>query len=594
MIVAMKKTGIVVLAGEAPRALARLRALGVVHVEHQQPPQGAEVAGLRDEAALFQSALDVFGEADFAPFIGPAAAEMSKDCRSVARHVLDTRKRYDQVREHAHNLSARLSLWDPWGDFDPEDIRRLGEKNIFVRLYQVPASALGEAASKALVLPLFERAGLVSCAVLSREPADIGYPEVALPKHSLSQKRARLAEDEKVIKTLREEILKAARFRDCLKAAKAAAIGELEFHEALRGMGEAGTLAYLVGYVPADRVGLLTQAAQKEGWGLWITDPAEEDLVPTLVRNPAWASLIRPVLRLLEIVPGYRELDISPLFLIFFSLFFGMLIGDAGYGLVYLGLTALAHKKMGRGAKDRTLFFLLYLLSGCAVVWGALTGTFFGQAWLMPTAVKPLVPVLTDAKFIQGLCFFIGAVHLTIAHLWRAAVLAPSQPALAELGWISVIWAAFFLARTLLLDAPFPAFGQPLIYLGVALVVFFINPKKNLFLRAASGLGSCVLSLMNNFTDVVSYVRLFAVGLATVAIADAFNEMAAGIAGGGPLALAGSILIVVAGHSLNIVLGPMSVLVHGVRLNVLEFSGHAAVTWSGFAYKPFSEDGARG
>ena len=97
------------------------------------------------------------------------------------------------------------------------------------------------------------------------------------------------------------------------------------------------------------------------------------------------------------------------------------------------------------------------------------------------------------------------------------------------------------------------------------------------------------LGLVNNFTDVVSYVRLFAVGLAGVAIADAFNVMVTSSGTGSIAAIIGTVLILIAGHALNFVLGPMSVLVHGVRLNVLEFCSHASVTWSGFSYKPFSK-----
>jgi V/A-type H+-transporting ATPase subunit I len=93
---------------------------------------------------------------------------------------------------------------------------------------------------------------------------------------------------------------------------------------------------------------------------------------------------------------------------------------------------------------------------------------------------------------------------------------------------------------------------------------------------------------MNNITDVISYVRLFAVGLATLAIAQTTNTMAAGL-GNGLVALVGGIVILLIGHSLNVVLGIISVLVHGVRLNVLEFSGHAGVTWSGSAFEPFTE-----
>ncbi|MFA4843051.1 MAG: V-type ATP synthase subunit I, partial [Candidatus Omnitrophota bacterium] len=131
--------------------------------------------------------------------------------------------------------------------------------------------------------------------------------------------------------------------------------------------------------------------------------------------------------------------------------------------------------------------------------------------------------------------------------------------------------------------------GKWLIILGVSLVIFFTNPRKNILKTVGEGLGALALGLMNNFTDVVSYVRLFAVGLAGVAIADAFNAMAGLVGTGNLLAIAGSVLIVIIGQTLGMVLGPVSVLVHGVRLNVLEFSGHANISWSGRPYKPLRE-----
>jgi V/A-type H+-transporting ATPase subunit I len=138
------------------------------------------------------------------------------------------------------------------------------------------------------------------------------------------------------------------------------------------------------------------------------------------------------------------------------------------------------------------------------------------------------------------------------------------------------------------LSDAFPFFGRWLLIAGLVLVLFFTSPQKNLLKTIGAGLGTLALSLVNNFTDVVSYIRLFAVGLASVAIADAFNAMAAGIIKKGDLlTIIIAALVIVCGHALNIILGPMSVLVHGVRLNVLEFCSHANVVWDGFAYKPF-------
>jgi len=291
----------------------------------------------------------------------------------------------------------------------------------------------------------------------------------------------------------------------------------------------------------------------------------------------------------MEILPGYRELDISLPFLIFFSIFFGMLIGDAGYGLVYMVITFLFHQK-AKGKKVNTSnFFLFYILSLCAIIWGIFTGTFFGQEWVLRAGYKPLIPALNDEKSIQRFCFLLGAIHLSLAHSWRAALKFPTLVFLADVGWICILWAAFFTANTLILSDAFPFFGKWLIITGITLVIFFTNPQRKILKGIGKGLGTLALSLMNNFTDVISYVRLFAVGLAGVAIADAFNSMAGLVGRDNVFAIIVSVLIVIIGHTLGVVLGTVSVLVHGVRLNVLEFSGHANVSWGGQPYKPLKE-----
>jgi V/A-type H+-transporting ATPase subunit I len=319
-----------------------------------------------------------------------------------------------------------------------------------------------------------------------------------------------------------------------------------------------------------------------------ITDPAVDDNVPTLLRNPRWVGMLKPVLGLLGLTPGYRELDVSMLFLIFFSIFFGILIGDAGYGLVYIIITVLLalwlRKKLKLTSEMKTIISLFYLLGSCAVVWGVLAGTFFGQGWL-----RPLVPQLNNTEFMETLCFFLGAFQLSIGHSWRALLKFPSLTALADVGWICILWTAFFLARTLILGSAFPQWGIWLVATGIVFVILFTNPQAHVLRGIGEGLGTVALGFMNNITDVISYIRLFAVGLATLAIAETTNFLASGWFGEGIVALLAGAVILIFGHGLNIILGPMSVLVHGVRLNVLEFSGHANVTWSGFAFEPLKE-----
>jgi len=165
---------------------------------------------------------------------------------------------------------------------------------------------------------------------------------------------------------------------------------------------------------------------------------------------------------------------------------------------------------------------------------------------------------------------------------------------LSEIGWTAILWGAFFLAKTLILGDNFPGFAKWLFIAGAGCVVIFANPSKNILKGIGQGVGDLLLNLVNSFTDVVSYIRLFAVGLATVAIADAFNKMAMGIGFNSVLTALATSLILLVGHALNILLGPLAVLVHGVRLNVLEFCSHVDIKWSGFLYRPSPAPAAKG
>jgi V/A-type H+-transporting ATPase subunit I len=587
MIVPMKKSSIIILAKDTQNCIEELRRMGVLHIEHHQVPQGKDITILKEEITLLNEAVGILIQTDPScpSLIEKAEAEVD-DWRHIARQIIDMRKRIEQAEEYERNLSIQMDQWKPWGDFDPEEIKKLREKGIYIKLYQIPYKNTEELPKDLAIKTIFTEKGMAHCLAVGRKEFSLSFKEISLPHIGLEKMRKRLLEDKEVTKGLNEDLRSSCNYYQMLIKVKKKLEKEVEMQEAMRGMGEAGELAYVTGYIPVDTAQALSDLAKKERWGLFITDPSEEDFVPTLIRNKRWINTIKPLFKMLEIIPGYRELDVSPLVLIFFSLFFAMIIGDAGYGIIFLSLTAYAHKKMGKKISDKTVFVLFYLLSSCTILWGLLTGTFFGQAWNLKVGLKPLVPALTDTKVLQAFCFFIGALQLTMAHLWRALRQLPALTAAAEIGWVAVIWAAFFLAKTLILGDMFPFFGKWLIIGGITLVIFFTSPQRNILKTIGKGLASVALSLVNNFTDVVSYIRLFAVGLAGVAIADTVNTLAVS-AGGGNWLISSPILLV--GHALNFVLGPVGVLVHGVRLNVLEFSSHIGVSWSGVEYKPLKE-----
>jgi V/A-type H+-transporting ATPase subunit I len=583
MIVPMKKVSIICQNKDAAETVARLRSLGVVHVEHQQTPQGSDIAALQADIGLADTALGILRRYSAERVEASPVRVHRADWKVSSRHIVDLDKRLEQLHEYARTLAVKIDEWEQWGDVNQETIDELGHRNIFIRFYQIPENEIEALPAGLIVKTISAHRGMVNCAIISRQKQDLSYKEALPPKTSLSAMRHKLEQDSVLETALTHDLVKHNDHRSIIREQQVLLERELEFQQALLGMGTSGGLGYLTGYAPDDVISRLEDAARMHQWGILIREPGEDDPVPTLLRQPQWVSVIRPLLAFLGIMPGYRELDVSWTFLIFFSIFFGILIGDAGYGLVYLLLTQLVlRRKLGPQHAKATL--LLSVLSCSAIVWGAFSGSFFGQQWLSGRGVSALVPALNDAKFFQTLCFFLGAVHLSIAHGWRTILKLPSLSALADFGWLLIVWASFFLARTLILSDPFPWFGKPVLFSGIGLVVLFTNPQKNMLKAVGEGLGTIALGLVNSFTDVVSYIRLFAVGMAGVAIAEATNAMAA--SSGNAIS---AIVIVSIGHALNLVLGPMSVLVHGIRLNVLEFSGHAGVSWSGIEYKPLSE-----
>jgi len=587
MIVPMKRATILFETGDAEGTIKYLRKLGVLQVEHQNPPEGRDIPVLQEKVAIINSLFDVFNQVTGVERKSQPQVKINGDWESITNHIIDLSKRREQLESSSRNIIGQINEWERWGDVDITQIQHLSQNGIYLNLYQVPIKEIGSFPDGVIVKTIFTAGDIAHCVTISRTQFECALKEILPPMQSLSFLKKQLADNSRAIETTNSEIIESSCFYEDLLGIKRKLEKEIEFQQVINGMGKEGSISYVTGYIPYDLEENLIVEARNRKWGISITDPSDEDTVPTLLRNPRWVNLINPMLKLLGLTPGYHEIDVSMLFLIFFSIFFGILIGDAGYGFVYILITVLItlwlYKKMKLNTEMKTIISLFYLLGSSAIIWGVLTGTFFGQGWL-----QPLVPQLNDAAFMTTFCFFLGALHLSIAHSWRAFLKFPSLTALADVGYICLLWASFFLANTLILGDAFPPGAIWLFAIGIVLVILFTNPQHNVLRGIGEGLGTMALSFMNNITDVISYIRLFAVSMAGLAIAEIINYLAFGF-GSGVIALAAGVVILIFGHSLNLTLGLMSVLVHGVRLNVLEFSGHANVTWSGSTFEPLKE-----
>ncbi|EPR36181.1 V-type ATPase subunit-containing protein [Alkalidesulfovibrio alkalitolerans DSM 16529] len=590
MIVGMRKLTLLCRAADRDAVLFGLRGLGLVHVEQLRQPVGDGLDEAKQRLTYLRTALDAL------PDVLPEGvqARVSEDpIEEVIEHVWRLVHEADDLRDELAGLVQEEKRIAPLGDFDPQVVAELAAKGIHVRCFHTPLRRGLPRIEDFITLELSRDRDRIHFALVGRtEPSEdtLGQAtEVRLPKQSLSAVRFRIAWVRDALE--RNALRLAERSGDKPRLADVvhSAFEKVRYLEIRQGMdlADAGQeLAVLTGWFPARNEAQIRAAAEAFSFGLLVSEPGPHDEPPTLIENPRWVRPIHTVMDMIGVLPGYRETDFSPIFLLFLSLFFAMLVGDAGYGLLFTGLLLAARKlplKVPQG-----LFPLLWVMSLCTIAWGALTGTWFGIARLPGPLADLRVDWLTSEGAEQNimlLCFFIGATHLTIAHLWNVIRFFPDPRFLAQIGWICTTWVMFYAARAFVLLHDFPS---PLLYVlavGAALIVLFMTPVKRL---KEDWIGHVMfpLNLIGNFVDVVSYVRLFAVGAATLAVASAFNAMAAETAQGLFTGLAAA-LILFLGHTLNILLAMMGVLVHGVRLNTLEFATHLGLQWKGRKYSPF-------
>ena len=348
--------------------------------------------------------------------------------------------------------------------------------------------------------------------------------------------------------------------------------------------------------------------------------------MPTKLKNNKFVSLIYPLTDFLGTVPGYFEYDISGWFLSFILIFFGIIFGDGGYGLLITLVAAIPILKSLAIKKPVAPAFLLVGLFGLStILWGTLTCTWFGLSpeqlpgWLKSLSIPVISNVyadkiwypfwtensagLTTAQNLQIFCFSLALVQLTVAHIKGAIRNKSSLKILGDIGSILQLIGIYYIVLSLVVNPQVFSFslvisGIPIgtvaiAYIGIGFVSSFVfaNYEGSIvksILSSLTNIVSVLLGVVNVFSDIVSYIRLWAVGLAGAAISATVNELAGPLLGNFAFMVL-AIILLVFGHGLNMILNVLSVIVHGIRLNTLEFSSHLDMSWSGHKFKPFTE-----
>ena len=608
MIEKMKMVCVVSSVSRKDEMLDGLRSLGLLHLAEKKSPDRAVAERF---TTLSKTAATL---TDYAPDKKnkkkePVPVLSDSKFEEMYQNVLATLDKKASLEQEISAANAEIERIKAWGNFSPEDVKRVKEDGYDLHFYRLGKNeyqmALQDPEIKMIALTPIDKMHTV--AVLGALPVTIPATEFTLPEKGIDELTAQIESCQTEIGTCEETLKKSSIYDTSFQVQMLKAQNAENYSSASETAENDEDFVWISGYLPEADLPKFKAAATEHKWA-WAMDHVSEDdtEIPTKVKYGKVSGLIQPVFDILGILPGYRESDISLWFFLFFTLFFAMIIGDAGYGmLILIGTIVFAVKTKGE-KKYSNIVYLLFVLSIATVIWGAITGTWFGMesAMNVPFLKALVIPsfanypdyfgvtALAQQNMIMKFSFSVGAIQMALGSLIsiKKKIAEKNLSWVADLGWLVAIVAMYLLSLYLVIGESInitPVFAM----IGVAflLVVLFgaMSPDRTFAQGLKAGLADAFTVFLNTiscFGNVMSYIRLFAVGMAGLAISQSFNGIAAGFHG--PLIIL-AVVVVLIGHGLNIIMCFLSVVVHGVRLNVLEFSGQAGLEWTGIAYEPF-------
>jgi len=511
------------------------------------------------------------------------------DAVEVETRTLEVRNRLHDLMEERDFLIRRIRDMLPWGDFELPPLKEMA--NLRLWFYVVPHKDIPKI--KAPVWEIIRRDGKFCYVVVvnEEEPLAMPAPRVHLGYKTRHELEARLDDVELAIEDAQAERAYLTRWHDLFKR-------DLDFLEDRAVCQNAAAHVYsndtafaLQGWAPAESLAALEDYSKQQAFYFESELPALEDNPPTYMRNPSWLSAGEDLVTF-YMTPGYHTWDPSGVTFVSFVFFFAMILADAGYGAV-LGLALLLFwSKMGRSSSGRRFRPLLLSVVVASSGIGALFGSYFGVTPPEDSLLGKLhILEITDTNRMMLVSVVIGVFHIVLANVMNAYRYRHWPDRLPSVGWIAVICGGFALAISG--SITLPGLQKPsmaLMAIGALLILWFTAPGEKPFTRLLHGLEG-LTRLSGALGDVLSYLRLFALGLGSASLAIEFNRMAASVNESYPgIGLLFALLILVLGHGINLALGITSGVIHGLRLNVIEFFNWG-LKEEGTLYKPFKRSG---
>ena len=587
MVTEMTKYDFILMSGDADGFLKKLQEIGLVDITRSVKPIDEQSEKLSMRADIYRKALSHLKEVKPAEFA-------EKTYGDLAVNVMETIKGKDEAQNQLSQLHKDLEECRPWGNFDVNDIEKLAKQGLKLHFYK--AKAIDPAWKEQYALSEISNDGGNTYFVVVSDNEDFEFPlkelpapikdcvtiekEIAALKDDIEQKEKHLSELKCHENDIKKELDKLT--------------SKLDLHLA-HVAGEKAAEDYITvfeGFAPASSEESLRSLLDQENV-FYVADKAKvDDNPPITLKNNKFVSMFE-LLTDMYGRPKYDEFDPTVFISIFFMLFFAFCMGDMGYGLVLIGASLALKKVLGNIAP------LGITLGIATTVVGFLFHTFFSVdmltwSWL-PDAVKSVMLPSQIAGYdgTMVLALLVGIVHICLAMIvktYQSTKVKGFANSLGTWGWTLLIVGGVIVGGLALMGVMDKAVTKwVIIVIGVlsALGIFFLNDlHRNPLLNFGSGLWETYNTATGLLGDVLSYLRLYALGLAGAKLGEAFNAIGLQALGDGGAGWIAFILIVVIGHTLNVAMCVLGAFVHPLRLNFLEFFKNSGYEGSGRNYNP--------
>jgi len=576
--------------------LEQLQAQGIIHIESRNVELDDETSKILHKADSFdkisQALSSIKIEKDTQPCQGNA--------ESIAELYVETKDKIAKLDAAIKKTEKDLDEAIPWGDFNPDDLEKISRLGLKPHFYSVSIKHFSE---KWLTeYPLYE---------ISRDKSKVYF--VILQENSdydfeLQEIKSPTAPHKQLLEEL--DALR-AEYCQCMLKMESLALSANTLVEERKNLLEQidynvarlsannqaeGSIKFLTGWLPEDKEDAFAEFLNNQSVAYFAEkEIADNEEPPILLKNNSFARLYEPIVDLYSL-PNYRELDPTPFLAPFFMLFFGFCLGDGGYGLFLVAVASLLKLKI-KNPSARAYLSLAQWLGLSTIIMGIITATFFGFSF---DSIK--LDKLAEEKFglqpnygMMLLALMVGFVQIIFGMCVKAAKITKQKGfkyALATLGWVFIIigGAAIFLIKNLNDYLLYILYG--ICGLCAFIVLFYNTPGKNPLLNFGTGLWDTYNMASGFLGDLLSYIRLFALGLTGGILGGVFNTLAFDAADGIGIPVASqlvAVLILLFGHGLNIMLNILGAVVHPIRLTFVEFYKNAEFEGGGHPFKLFGK-----